>query len=350
MKSKRILSTVVATLAATSLSLPVTAETMKSEELAYDVRNAEIASRLGYVETQKELWGIGNVDFEDLYLGEAVQTYEYLQDGFSPCITMYPLIYGDDIVLWAIEAGDSYQITTELTYSINDYIDADTLFSIVYADGGSYLYTDGEFILLSEYDYGDSDRKVLGDDENGGMLVLSNLSENEPLNYYGIEAYAVNTLYECDVDYIEQGYNLCWAATCASIINYKKGTSYDSYDVNDYYSPHNNNSENEVYTADIPKVLSLYGLSYKYKAIAPSAQVVLKNIKADYPVYGGFEGVGVSLGHACVLYGLDTRDETICIMDPNYGYTTMSPSSTGVYKYSASGYTWKLERGACYVW
>ncbi len=360
MKNKRILSAVVAALTATSLSLSITAETVKNGESAHAVRNSEIASCLGHVEPQKELWGIGNVDFEDLYLGEAVQTYEYLKDGFSPCITMYPLIYGDDIVLWAIEADDSYQITTELTYSINDYIDADTEFSIVYADDGSYLYTDGEFIMLSEYDYGDSDREVLGGDENGGTLVLSSLLECEPLNYYWTEAYAVNDLYECDVDYIEQGHNLCWAAACASIINYKKGTNYDSYDVNNYFTSYNPNDGNKVYTEDIPYVLSLYGLSYSYKSVAPGAQIVLKNIKADYPIYGGFadytkpvkleDGTIDYTRHGAVLYGIYTSRETIYIMDPNYGFTYSNPSSLGEYSYYASGYTWTLERGVCHVW
>lgn len=350
MKNKRILSAMTAILMTLSMSVSAAAEAAGSVTSGSDERKEEIASRLGYVETQKETWGIGDVNFEDLYLGEAVQTYEYLQDGFSPCITMYPLIYGDDIVLWAIETEGSYQITTELTYSINDYIDADTEFSIVYADGGSYLYADGEFVLLSEYDYGASDREVLDGNENGDTLVLSSLSESEPLNYYGITTYAANTLYECDVDYVEQGEDLCWAASCASIVNYKKGTNFNSLDVNNYFSSYNPNGEGEVYTEDIPYVLYLYGLSYSYEEEAPSAQIILKNIKLDYPIYGGFRGVGNSLRHGCVLYGIDTRDETICIMDPNYGFTTVSPTSTGEYKYTASACTWTLDRGVCHVW
>lgn len=322
MRNKRILSALTAALTAMSFSLSAAAETAESRISASAARNAEIASCLGYVESQKELWGIGDVNFEDLYLGEAVQTYEYLADGFSPCVSMYPLICGDDIVLWAIETGESYQITTELTYSISDYIDADTEFSIVYAADGSYLYTGGEFVLLSEYG-GDSNREALCGDESGGGLTLSSISESEPLNYCGIEAHAANTLYDCDVDCIAQQYNnLCWAASCASILNYVCGTNYTAVSLaqSHFGSTVLDEFNQGIYPDEVSEILASYGgIAYTYKSVAPSALVVLKNIKADYPIYGGFRNANNTFSHGCVIYGINTSTETFFIMDPNNG-------------------------------
>lgn len=94
---------------------------------------------------------------------------------------------------------------------------------------------------------------------------------------------------------------------------------------------------------------NMYGLSYTYKAQAPSDGVMLKNIKNNYPISATFKW---SSGyHDVVIYGINVIGGYIYIMDPEYGFCSASATSSG-YKYTSgySGVQLSLNRAACRYW
>ena len=62
---------------------------------------------------------------------------------------------------------------------------------------------------------------------------------------------------------------------------------------------------------------------------------IYQSICADYPVGGTFDVIGGAY-HATVIFGVNVISGRIQVMDPEYGSTTATYSSNGVYTYVSS--------------
>lgn len=72
-------------------TIPVAAmDSMNADADAVLVSKEALFDVLDYVEPQKELFGLGHVDFSELCIGNPISTYEYLATGLEECAPIYP--------------------------------------------------------------------------------------------------------------------------------------------------------------------------------------------------------------------------------------------------------------------
>lgn len=315
---------------------------------------------LNDVEDQKDFIGLSGVDFAALKIGVPVQTYNYIDNAFEEARKMYPLTYNNELVLWVIDNNGQFQITTALVKEVNSAIGSNVPFSIVYDRSSSYLYVNDNFVLLGSSALQDITRAVLEPDSimPGGDLKTTALTENTTLGYKAstnsdlvcASAYAKSApiYYECGVSYVSQApyENLCWAASVASIVNYCKGTSLSAASVaQECYGM--SNFDLPIFDFDAPTILSDYNLEYMYREQVPSNNVIQENLMANYPIYSNFS-TGTT-GHATVIYAINTRGGYIYLMDPEFGFASIGPSSYS-YVSGYSGATLTLISASCYSW
>lgn len=146
-----------------------------------------------------------------------------------------------------------------------------------------------------------------------------------------------------DVPIVLQGNNpWCWAASIASIVNYREGKSLSASDV---VSAMGGNSSTSGSVDNIISGWDEYGYSVEVVERA-SFGSVSSEIKADRPVQAlltdTIDPYTASLGHSVVLRSYSTsRGKTYYgVMDPNCdSYKLMSYRGTTP-KYTEGGYTW----------
>lgn len=320
-----------------SLSFGLTATAIAAEENLWisESEREALCEALYGVEMQKNRLGLTDIDFANLRIGAPVQTYLYVDNVFEPAQEMYPVLGNDKLILWAIQSGDGFQITDALVEEVNNSIEMDEPFSIVYDRKNSYLYADNTFTFLGTFAMEEESRSVLDADavEISSEMETTSLSENTILGYSKGNARAP-IYYECSVEFVTQNpaSKMCWAATTACIANYINGTSLTAVQVAQNY--YGSDYDHGVSYQDAPIVLGAYGLNYTYQEVVPSANLLLEQIQADYPVYTSWMSGDIS--HAVCVYGVAPISGYIYIMDPEYGFTSAG-NSTGQYTF-VSGY------------
>lgn len=265
---------------------------------------------------------------------------------------MYPITENHELIAFAINNDGKFQISTGLVQDINNTVDTNTPFALIYDKKGCYLYSADRFALLKETSLKDTSRSVL--DVNNvtvdtNNLELSALIDSRSLGYTNLFQ-AKASCEECPVDFVSQNppSNICWAAVIASIANYCNGTSLTAVSVAQaFYGA--SNYDRGINDSVAPSIFDDYDLSYTYKNQKPSDNVMLGNIQDDYPIYGSFTWSGGR--HGGVIYGINVIGGYIYIMDPESGFTSASASSSG-YKYVSdySNVTLTLDRAVCHSW
>lgn len=307
---------------------------------------------LSYVEIQKDEIGLSGVDFDELCIGKPIQTYCYLENGFEELRNMYPLTYRGELVLWVIDAEGKYQVTTGLTQEINEIVNINTEFALIYDRSSCYLYSDGEFTLVGSFGDEVYTRAVLDPESISNIeLRTSALSDMADLNFESVNAARDVVYFGCNVGYISQNpyKNLCWAATIASITNYCTGTSLSMSDI--AANQFGYVKDESIDTAGANNILARYGVKYEYKNIPPSHTVILSNIQANYPIYGCFVQSGTRSGHAVVVYGINVVGDYLSLMDPANGFTSATHNGRQYIFVSAStGITYELYNANCHSW
>lgn len=334
----------------------------------------KIVSALNSMEPIKDKTDLSDVDFSEIKVSNTIKTYNYTNYGLVFNSDFVALKYNNKLVCWAIKCFDNqetyYQISTAYVDIISKTINNSTDFALVYDRNCCYLYTRTEIYNIGVFSVDVSDRSIINsiDDisyestaELNNINVdyslysyhTRNLSTTKSANNAALLAAPIN--YECDVKFVSQNppSNLCWAASIACIVNYKKGTSYTATQVaKKYYGNTNYNKGLEPGKQD-DILKGTYGLSYTYKNQVPSDGIMLKNIKSKYPIYGSFKwSSGGKAGyHAVVIYGINVVGGYIYIMDPEFGFCSASATGSG-YKYTSgySGVQLSLSRATCRYW
>lgn len=315
-----------------------------------------IASEISLYDSYKEVIGMENVDFSNLYISEKINVYEYSQAGFIPLSEAYVISENENIVSLAYRADqDHYQIMTYLAEKIAET--GERSFAVVYDQIGCYLYTGERFVLLCTSGETIETRKSISADpaDDTAVLSISSAEGYRKLPYSGIMPLDYEpTTYLCSVNYVTQDpYDyICWAACTAMIVNCLKNTSYDADDVaKEYWGRSNFNRPLE--TSEVADFLKYrYDVIYGYLDHIPSDDCMYRNIKNGYPIYASLISPEADMGHAVVIYGINIIAGRIVIMDPAYGSQTCYSSGNGSnYSYTspANGCTYIIARSICRI-
>ena len=142
-----------------------------------------------------------------------------------------------------------------------------------------------------------------------------------------------------NVQGVSQGNNpWCWAATCAAIINYLKGTSLSAYDVAKYVFP--NKPGQGGSWSDMKKAYNHWGL-YPSQTGVISFDEVKSDINSSKPMHLGLKGHSVALiGYEewVAPVGGGCNDKILILLEPNGGVRkSVKLNSSGNFTYSLGG-------------
>lgn len=352
MKLSKKLTSILCAAALLVSALPAAAAT--TEEIPIDDKSAIIMA-LQDVEENKDIFELGEVEFTDLYVGNSIQAYEYVETGLKELYFAYPLFFNGDMVALAIKLKDGhYQISSALVNEIKSS-NASTI-SLIYDAHAVYLFDGKSLTLMAENSMVIPQRKYLNNalpNTSEANLNLCDLEEAEKLNYVPAKNAREQTYFSCNVKYVPQGDKklLCWAATIACINNYVNKTNLTAvsvaqniYGTEDY--------DHSVAAAESAAIMRReYGLDYTYGGWPPSDSAMLNNIQSGYPMYGSFATTSQTL-HAATIYGINPISGYITVMDPKFGSATAYYGLGSTYYYFSpnEGVDLFLVQGVCHTW
>lgn len=309
-----------------------------------------IISALQAIEADKDKFNLADVNFEELTVSDPIKAYEYTSDGVSFIYNYIPLMYNNVLTAWAVESEDEdgvfYQISTAYVDEINAIIDNSVSFALIYDKSCCYLFDGSNIHKLGCFDDVESRLDLTENALSASSVVLGSLSEIHDLGYaHAIIPYGVvlpTETYECHVGHVTQKIGnykyLCWAASIACIVNYKKGTKYSAGSIAMMYKE-GDNIDHTIVDGDEVDILSFFGLSYLNTYNIPSPSKIAYNLGKDYPIYAVFVN-NRNEGHATVMYkciinNQNINDSFFYIMDPQNNFETVRfSSSNGTYKYT----------------
>lgn len=323
------------------------------------VHESKIIEALQKVEYIKDDMGLSDINFEEISISNPVYTYEYIDNTFIQSRIMYPLKINNKLIAWAItmENDDTseFQITTALVKEVNLILTTEMEITFIYDYEHCYLFNGNEFYLIRKNALKVEGRSILETDKAEAItadLHLANINSSIALNYSAATTPRAPIYYSCSVGFVSQNppSNLCWAASVACIVNYRKDKNYTATQVAQKHFGETN-FNNGVSPSDIPSILLTDYLMFffSYKNEVPSGSAILHNIVEDFPIYASFKH---SNGyHAVVIYGINVSGGYLSIMDPEFGFCTASPTTSG-YRYVSgySGVTLTFARAVCRYW
>lgn len=327
--------------------------------------NVKIIEALRNIEPIKADMGLGDVNFEDIAVSEPVHAYNYMSNGIIESnILYYPLKVNGELVAWAIanETGETafYQISRWFVDEVNDIVDSNTQFVFVFDCDSSYLYDGTHVHILKRSLEAVEDRGVLtssADLASNLRVHLSDMRCTEQLGYSSPIATRALTVYKLNITHVTQQPNkkICWAAASACIYNYVKGDYLSAADVARAY--YGSSDFNRYISNEISVLNGVLGLSYTKRSQTASADNILYNVQNGYPIFGVFS-TGGSVYHDIVIYGINTSNNVIYIMDPwetsaatgmltgsfvtNKGYQYTSPNNNTLTFAWATTRLWRL--------
>lgn len=284
----------------------------------------------------------GKSAIEDLSIGESISVYNVEEESmFNIC----PVLNSEnECIMMAqisdngnVSVNDDIQLYKDVLENVNKGKE-----SIVYISGGViYIEDRGEKIELKDTGYDTEDENEVFDtytfDEKLDEIMESEdgevdfekygsdlddteteLEMEETVNEYGARYASC----ECKIKkFVKQGsYKLCWAATTATIVNYKKKNSLSAKDVAD--------AMNIGYNAGagsgmVKSALAHYGVNYEIKSSKVSWSTVKNKIKnKNRPLCMGLSPISSAAEpHMVTIYGYayDTAgsDKIMKIWDSN---------------------------------
>lgn len=337
-----------------SMLFALSSNAFAASSIAPGETRAAIVTALQNMESDKEAFGLGDVEFSDLYIGDQLHSYEYVETGFEELNSAFPLFYNGKLVALAFNVGaGNFQISSALVAELNNV--AVSEIALVYDAHSVYLFDGMNFILLGKSGEEISYRQSFADgfpNMAGTDLKLCNLNESQKVEYAPAPSVREQTYWSCNVKYVPQGdYDfICWAATVACINNCVNRTNLNAVDVaQKYYGPMDFN-----YTLEPGKCATFmkntYKLNYTFKDEVPSDLAMLTNIKNGKPMYGSFR-TSNGTGHATTIYGINIVSGYITIMDPTFGSTTAySKNDEYTYYHVYAACTATLTRAICATW
>ncbi|MBQ8209008.1 MAG: hypothetical protein IJZ35_00285 [Clostridia bacterium] len=349
---KRLLCLLLSVIIMFSFNVTICAESILNSD------ENKIISVLQNTEYIKDDIGLTNIDFCELYISEPINTYEFADSGFVFLRNAYPLLIDNCVVAFALESGNgvekTFQISTAFVEKINT-IEFGTPLAIVYDNEGAYIFYNDCFSLLGLHSTKIDNRLNINnfdlDKIDRDKLDLVAITNGKHLNYTYALSSRVEIYYECDVDFVSQNppSNLCWAASCAMIINSVRGYHYTAAQIARRH--YGTSYDFGLPAGDEISVLADFSVVYTYRGIKPSDGIMLHNIRYGWPIFAQFLTDNGN-GHAVVIYGINTIGGYLYIKDPEFGSCTATYNTTDGYHYISnySGVELTFNYGTCHYW
>ncbi len=152
---KKVLASIIAIILLTAC-----AEPSPESEYPFASKEEEIVFKtsllLQFMEPEKSLNGMGDVDFSNLYLGDMIPSYILSETGTveSTEILNYPILEGDDWVATALVSENSsqqinVQIGNKYSDAYNDY-GLDGEIALLFDSSSAYMVTENEIIKFAD--------------------------------------------------------------------------------------------------------------------------------------------------------------------------------------------------------
>lgn len=362
---KKIFSLLFTIVLLTTFINPAFAEERSSNNNISNNVSEGIITELNAISNQKELFGLNNINFENISLGNQIHAYEYTNGKLNELnFCLYPLTINEKLVAFAIKDNNTinYQITTNLVNETSSNINSNESFALVYDNNICYAYTKNGLISLCKVRHENSNRQKIDkvtDVSNIKETKLNHFSSVQLLGYSSSTENTSSTLSDstaattsitttssyvsCSVSFVTQNppSKYCWASSVACIGNFLKGKNYTGIYVAQYLYGTTDYNKGANGPTSISTLNNIYGTSYSYYGSTPSENVIYSNISSGKPLFSGW--TYSSYGHACVIYGINIIGGYIYIMDPEYGFCSGS-SNGSTYSFTSlySGVTWSL--------
>ncbi|MCF0150030.1 MAG: hypothetical protein HUJ80_01310 [Firmicutes bacterium] len=303
---------------------------------------------LQFMEPEKDLYSMGNVNFSSLYLGAQIPAYVVKSTGLvaETDILYYPIMSGSEWIATAIVTADSrghlnVQISTDYAKCYEESVLTEIAF--VFDDTSAYVVTEQDTIMVATAPNPMPER---GSIQNYSGRI--NLNRTELIAKYAVGGGCINSTRSFDNQYylqvpcIQQAANSlqCWAACIASIRGYYGTTTtiddvYTKAGVTKYLGAN-------IYTAS--NTLESYGFTVTNRWAGSYNWYQLRTAiySNETPVYAGCSYTQTS-GHAVVIRGFYVYQNIsqvgiISYMDPVTGtYVASSVATDGEFYYVPSG-------------
>lgn len=320
---------------------------------------------LATAEPEKEMYGLGGVDFHKVSIGCEVPAYR-VKDGelVSADIRLFPILNNSEIcsLFYIVQASgeETYaQLSTDLVVPIDQHTEQGDSFAIIYDEEGAYIYANGIVSLLGRTEEATGKTR---EGKSASILTeehLKNITtcmsrEQQTLNVYDYKQSLPQPRIEqakyLNVQVIKQpsGENICWAITCTAIINYVKKTNYSYKTIWKQFNGGVNKGETMTFAT--AKMDEYYEMNYDPQTSVSSIDknFVLAQLTNGFPIYGSFDGKaddGSTWGHAVTIRGINLNTNVFSVMNstPTTTGYTLGTFSDGPWKfvsdYSGATYT-----------
>lgn len=304
---------------------------------------------LQFMAPEKELYGMGNVDFSSLYLGAQIPTYVVESTGVvaETDILYYPIMSGSEWVATAVITTDSSgKVNVQISTDYAKAYEAEGAIgevSLVFDDTAAYVITEQDTLIAAVAP------NIIPGREN-----IQNLSGGTNINRTALVAkraigeastYSTQSFdnqYYLQVPCIQQAENSlqCWAACIASIRGYYGTTT----TIDDVYTKA---GVTKYLGADIYKAASTlesygFALTWRWDGSFNWYQLRTAIYSNETPIYTGCT-YSTTSGHAVVIRGFYVYQNIsqvgiISYMDPATGtYVASSVATDGDFYYVPSG-------------
>lgn len=315
----------------------------------FDVQE-KLENILRAVEPQKALFGMSNVDFANVQIGEEIPVYEtYSNRLVSSELHIAPILLDGEIIslFYIMQSENDWvvQLGKGLVSKIKAYAN-NSPFAIIYASEGAYVFTDGEYHLIAESDCNEQTKldsaSISGQEANCSNLETisrTSISSIESADFSNIicknvsDSIAINATPEgpqlqavspssydvfCSICRIQQPSKswFCWACCIASMVNYM-------YDGNETYQSiaylFNHYTDEGLTLAEIvDKFNTWFDADYVDEYDDHISQTFAYNeLKNDRLILGAYSYAGY--GHAVVICGINKTVKSYAFMDPAVG-------------------------------
>lgn len=325
-----------------------------SENLTCDIDVSNLMPCIESVISDENCSEYSSDDFESLFIGNAIHTYELLENGHinATDFVYYPVFSNERLLFLVLKKDDGLvQMTQGFTDVLSNYLGQNV--AIIYDIDEAYVLSEDTKTMEVAYKYSENV------ETRANLLQISESIENSVTwtkleRYVSIELASnqVNPRYDPIMPTVtlpvpvrlQLPYeNICWAASTAAIGNYLTDSSYVPVYI--AIQLHGNSYFNKGATLaqSIKMLKSIYGITYSSYSTttAPTESRIYTNISAGYPLYGRWE-VSSGSTHQTVIRGINHTSGYIYVMDPMQGYVTASKSNGEFYYVAETGQTLKL--------
>ena len=323
---------------------------------------------LKIVEQDKASFGLSEVEFSRLFIGEAIPAFLYKEEGLvsQTDIEYYPIIYDNRWVATSVIYYDSAgkmnaQIITDYSRLYSES-ENDGKVALVFDSQGAYLCLDDRVILAVESNYRVPERKEINPliGITVPKMLLLSLCKTTPIMGYSYERTTrditvIGNQYYLYVPGVAQpsGTLACWAA-CIAAIRWGYGTVTTVDNVYDFAGITKYNGVN-IYTSD--NIINNYGFSTTWYWDGYFTWIHLTNeiYNNHNPLFSAIFGTGSNIGHVVVIKGYYTYPAnmgssnigSITYMDPATGYSAATTVATdGVFCYVSPSTSTQYQIGA----